>query len=156
MLPDIFFKVNEAGMKKKLLLSHFNSELIPSSDGLETVDSVRKCPLYILLSIPCFCQPTTVWLLLIPGSLLLLTGVLNLVSSVVKRRERTVREGREANYDRFDEFAENINNSSSNTAPNALHHSEFPADGRLEMPGVCIRHQLLKEDVDEEEDFLSA
>lgn len=129
-------------------------------DGLETVDSLKKCPLYVLMSIACFCQPTTVWLLLIPGSLLLLTGALNLVYSIAKRRERTDREGREANYDRFDEFAENINSSAVSGAGNGLHHQhhnhvQFPAEGRLEIPGVCIRHQLLKEDMDDEEDFVS-
>ena len=116
-------------------------------DGLETVDSCKKFPLYILLSIPCFFQPRSVWLLLIPGSLLALTGFLNLLSTIVKRRERSVREGQQTNYDRFDEFAENINNGSS--------HPEFPADGRLEIPGVCIRHQLLREDMDDSEDFLT-
>ena len=120
-------------------------------DGLESVDNFRKFPLYILLSIPCFFQPRSVWLLLIPGSLLAVTGLLNLLSSVVKRRERTVREGQEANYDRFDEFADNINNA----AHHHHHHPEFPADGRLEIPGVCIRHQLLREDMDDSEDFLT-
>ena len=116
-------------------------------DVLESVDSCKKFPLYVLLSIPCFFQPRSVWLLLIPGSLLAATGFLNLLSTVVKRRERSVREGQEANYDRFDEFAENINNAS--------HHPEFPADGRLEIPGVCIRHQLLREEMDDSEDFLT-
>jgi len=114
-------------------------------DGLEWMDSSKKFPLYILLSIPCFFQPYSAWLLLIPGILLMATGFLNLLLTLLLRRERRIREGEETNYDRFDEFAENINGG----------HTEFPANGRLEIPTVCVRHQLLREDYEDHEDFPS-
>ncbi|XP_064603482.1 uncharacterized protein LOC135468919 [Liolophura sinensis] len=73
-------------------------------DGILWLDDWRKGLLYLVLAVPCFVQPHQVWMALISGCMLAVTGVLYVIKTVKTHREQRQRSAaQKPSYDRFDE-----------------------------------------------------
>lgn len=73
------------------------------------LDDWKKCILYFALAIPCFIQPVDVWLAIIPGVMLIVSGILYLLKTFKTHADKTKKTLEEKpSYDKFDELHEDI------------------------------------------------
>lgn len=71
------------------------------------VDNWKKGILYLLFSVPCFLQPTTVWLGIISGVMLVISAILYFIKTKGSTEENELDKiTQEASYDRFEEVQE--------------------------------------------------
>lgn len=78
-------------------------------DVILWLDDWKKGVLYFVLSIPCFIQPVEVWLAIIGGTILILSGifyVLKTFKTIADKRRKTL--AQTPSYDKFDEIHEEI------------------------------------------------
>ncbi|VDI22471.1 transmembrane protein 72-like [Mytilus galloprovincialis] len=76
-------------------------------NAIVMVDNWKKGILYILFSVPCFIQPSTVWLGIISGVMLIISAILYMIKTKGSTEENELDKiTQNASYDRFDELQE--------------------------------------------------
>ncbi|XP_045212087.1 transmembrane protein 72-like [Mercenaria mercenaria] len=78
-------------------------------DVVLLLDDWKKGVFYFALSIPCFIQPMAVWLAVIGGMMMILSGlfyVLKTFKTIVDKKRKTL--AQTPSYDKFDEIQEEI------------------------------------------------
>ncbi|KAK3090995.1 hypothetical protein FSP39_016325 [Pinctada imbricata] len=78
------------------------------------IDNWKKGIFYMTLSIPCFIQPNEVWMGIIAGVMLIISGILYCLKTCRNEDETLEKLSENATYDRFDDIQEEIEDNMYN------------------------------------------
>ncbi|KAL4239375.1 hypothetical protein ACF0H5_000192 [Mactra antiquata] len=101
----------------------------------------RKGTFYIILSIACFVQPLDVWLAIIGGIMLVVTGLLNILHTFktqADKRRKTL--AQTPSYDKFDEIQEELDDD-----------DDDDDDVAITQPGTM---RILDDDIGDQQEIL--